>query len=254
MMVTTCFLVSGCSTTLEHARMEIAEDVSSTAQLLMSHETTSGSSSELRRFEEMAKECGASTRIFGGGSVERFYLQINFSAKTRDELDVALQCASTKDDRFPTLTIKTFDGILGKKYVVEFHQIIPFELFKGDGAAKEFVFTMPGDITDFVDHSSSSIAWTTAEMVGENRIRIRVNHVTETELEAALRRRCPDLNCIDEDAVVQEVFGMNLKFILTAKKSKMDLQSAIAIAGIFLGSGILYELARRYAARKKTIA
>jgi hypothetical protein len=246
-------MAASCPTKLEHARMEIAEDVSSSVQLLMSHRIEKDSaiekSDELLRYAEQAKACGASTRLFGGTSVGKFLLQINFSAKTRDELDVALQCGTTNDDRFPNIAIETSDGLLGRRYTLDFSQTIPFRLFSGDGTAEEFTFTMPGEITDFSDKSTMTFSTLKTQVLGGNRMQIRFLPLPKAEIESQFERICPGKKCSDE--VIKEALKIRLNFRLTATKSKVDLQSIAAIAGVLLGSGLVFEVGRRFAARRR---
>lgn len=243
-------VTTACVTVLDQARIEVAEDASSTARLLMSVDSqvlasvnSNGfevGSRSLTKYEQMARECGAATRMFGGTSVYKVFLEINFSAATRDELDVALQCAKSHYRWFPELSIETSDGIFGRRYRLKLHQIVDRVNIES-GTAHEFTFTMPGEITEFIDQTRGWVR-TTSTMVGGNRIRIRLEILPDS-VRATTLRACPDGGC--------EKRKIDVGFQVTSTKSKIDLQVLLAVVGTLFGSGLLVEVIRRFTARKK---
>jgi hypothetical protein len=107
---------------------------------------------------------------------------------------------------------------------------------------------MPGEITDFVNQSKVPGVRIQTTMVGGNRIRIELIRLT-AETQAMLDRICPNMTCAE--SVLEEALKIDLVFKITSTRSKIDLQSITTIVGIFFGSGLLLEVARRYARKKK---
>lgn len=251
-LITAACLCASCSTVIEHARMVVAEDVSSTVQLLMSDAvdkvSPSDSSRNLTRYEAMAKACGASTRLYGGAAEGKFFLQADFAARTRAEFEAAAQCAKSKDERFPSVTLEAYDGFFGRKYVVGFSQDIPFKSL-GAGTAKEFTFTMPGKITDFSDQSKINGGSLKTQLVDGNRMHVRLVELPAAEVDALLERICPRKNCAEE--VLEEAFKIDLKFKLTSTGNALDLPLVTTLAGIVLGLGLAFGIYRWFFARGK---
>ncbi len=174
------FLTS-CSTVVEHARIEVMPDLSSSFQILIADNTRE----ELQKYETRAKECGATTKIFGAS--KPFFLQANVQLKNRDEIDTIILCSDNKLMR-TKLTISTIEGYFFKKYQLDFERkSFYMEIFKE--FPNEFSFTIPGKIIDIHDNSSHIENYDiTKRQIGDNHVVVNIQgNKNGTEIKAINR-------------------------------------------------------------------
>lgn len=261
----TCILVlTACTTIVEHARLDLAEDLSSNLQLLLSdHYEPSTADSEQTREDEFktyireSKACGASTRMFYEEKTKRLYLQLNASAKTRDELDVLVRCAGVRKNlpKLPKLAISTDDGLLSKRVITSFSMQSGFMM--SGNYPREFTLTVPGRIKE-IRNSSKMLFYTVSESrPSENVFRFEIDSRKDSftkeeraRIEAMNRRMCGNRDLKDcnpkEEDLPDELRYSEVNYTVVSEKPKYDLNAGLALLGVLFGSGIVFQLASHF--------
>jgi hypothetical protein len=246
-----CSLLTSCSTVVEHARIEIYDDLTSMIQVLVVESFKEGANESekptMKGVDEKARKCGASTKIFEAGN--KVFLQANLHLKSRDEIDVAVNCATT-DSTQPHLSISTTDTLLNKIYAVNFEMRSKPTL--GKSFPEEITFTVPGKITGVQNTSSMIVYDVSQSMSGDNRVTLRIKESAEKSKEIS-RKWCGNENNCNIDQIKDKDFSSpTLRLSIQSEKAKYDLQTIFGVLGILFGSGVLVKILEKLFSRKSS--
>lgn len=256
------YLLIACSTVVEHARIEVSEDLTSSIQVLVSEDVTyeniESKRHDLERYANAAKACGALTKLFGDPESGQLYLQANIQLKTRDEIDVAARCGTHKMS-YPKLMLETSESLFSKKYHLDFEMQSGMFDFLGRSFPKEFTFTLPGKIAKIRDDSNAIAYEIKKTQNGDNRITLHIEPVQDSELEKLEKQLQLKLcgnrghNCeLKEEDIPESMRYATLKLGIWSDKSKYDLQTITAVLGFLFGSGIVLEVLRKWQSNRRT--
>ena len=260
-LLTVPLLLSGCSTVVESARIEIAEDLSASGQVLLSTAFPKSEYTTLEsvtgQFVEKANSCGATTRTYGSKERGRAYVQANASTKNRDELDALARCGAFGHAE-PRIRVSVIDSLLWKSYQTQFSMRAgAFDLL-GKNFPEQMNITVPGSIKEVSDTSNTLFYRRSVTTEGDNTVNVVIESKTLTpEEEASFKakvckgkvRNC-ELSESDLEALPNDLKYATVNLSIASRKPKYDLQTITTVFGLLFGSGVVLQLLTRAGRRK----
>lgn len=240
-----------CSTKMDHAKIEIFDDLSTSAQVLLSASDFPGSKEisegrkTLKEHEKMAELCGASTRVLDIPSKSETILEIISNRVSRDELEAMTKCFANIEMANTNLTVYKSNNIFWTTYHTELTFDLPYP-----SPPNELSFILPGKISYYSNNSRPSIYIFSTKKSGDDRIIYYYQgindkkNINEEIMEDIKPEKCGNLKWDECDLTEEEKKAMlthRLKFVIESRVNKYDLSIISSLLGLVFGTGIIYE-------------
>lgn len=241
--------LQGCKALTENVRLGFADDMSSTFHVLISHPSSPSHIEDipgkLIEFDRMAKNCGATTRIFRRASDKSHVLQVQLDSKTQNELEISMECAIAIDSRFPKFTIEKNETLFSSSVTLRASSKTDYLYLFDVDQPLSITVAMPAPISSFTDTSKSRFDSINAEIHGNKAIIVVSSQkISEKEYLMMFDTICKKqkIDCLEK---IEAAYPRDLGFELSSSRSKLTLQDVFAILGVLLGSGLLIAIGKR---------